>query len=258
MIVVVDDNSDPHEQRRVRSICRDFGALHRRLPPPRNRREALGRRSHARNLGTKCLATDVILYLDGDMLLGPKYVEEVKRYHSIFRRAYIRGRRHGVSAAYQANGIETCLAAVAKQQPVAPLLPVGYVAEPENSAAKLAWGTAYRDRWEWCASNNLSVRSEYVRQIGYWDEGFLGWGEEDIDFSFRLWRLGLTPLVLETDDAAAYHLDHQVDHETNRITLTENGRYLIGKFPGMARCREGAYARYGIDIEDLLHGRPPG
>jgi GT2 family glycosyltransferase len=201
------------------------------------------------------LDTDLILYLDGDMLLCPKYIEEIKRYHSILGKAYIRGRRYGIPADYQANGIEICLDAIAKKQLVAPLQSVGYVAEPQDFAEKLVCGTAYRDRWEWCASNNLSVRSEYVAQIGYWDEGFLGWGEEDIDFSFRLCRLGLTPLILESDDAAAYHLDHQVDYETNRMTLRENGKYLIGKFPGIEGYRREAYARYGINIEDLSDRR---
>jgi glycosyltransferase involved in cell wall biosynthesis len=254
-VVVVDDGSDPWEQRRVRSLCRDLGTLCTRVPPPRSRREALGRRSAARNLGTKCLDTDVILYLDGDMLLGPKYIEEIRRYHDILGKAYIRGRRYGISAADQANGIEFCLDAIAKKQLIAPLQSVGYTAEPQNIAGTLVCGTAYRDRWEWCASNNLSVRSEYVAKIGYWDEGFLGWGEEDIDFSLRLHRLGLTPLVLETDDAAAYHLDHQVDHETNTMTLRENGKYLIGKFPGVEGYRDEAYAQYGINIEDLSRRR---
>ena len=254
-VVVVDDGSDPWEERRVRSLCRDLGALYTRLPPPRSGREALGRRSHARNLGTKCLDTDVILYLDGDMLLCPTYIEEIKRCHSIFGKVYIRGRRYGIPAACQANGIEICLNAIAKKQLGAPLQSVRYVAEPQSSAGPLVRGTAYRDRWEWCASNNMSVRSEYVAQIGYWDEGFLGWGEEDMDFSFRLFRLGLTPLVLQTDDAAAYHLDHEVDYEMNRMTLRENGKYLMGKFPGIGVYRKEAYARYGINIEDLSHRR---
>jgi glycosyltransferase involved in cell wall biosynthesis len=254
-VVVVDDNSDPWEEHRIRSLCRDLGALYRRLPPPRSRRETLGRRSHARNLGTKCLATDVILYLDGDMLLGPKYVEEIKFYHAIFDRAYIRGQRHSIPVAWQAMGMEICLNAVAQNQLHTSVLPMGYLVGPRSFVGEVAYGAAHRDRWEWCASNNLSVRGAYVAQIGYWDEEFLGWGEEDLDFSFRLWRLGLTPLILETDDAASYHLDHQVDHETNRMTLADNGRYLVGKFPGIAQHRKEAYGQYGIDLEEFSHRR---
>jgi GT2 family glycosyltransferase len=255
MVVVVDDNSGPLEGRRIRGLCGDLGALYRRVPTPRNLRETLGRRSHARNLGTRCLNTDIVLYLDGDMLLGPKYVEEIKLYHAVFDRAYIRGQRRSISVAWQANGMEICLGAVAMKQLLTSVPSVGYIARPQGFSGEVVYGAAHCDRWDWCASNNLSVRRAYVAQIGYWDEEFLGWGEEDVDFSFRLHRLGLVPLILETDDAASYHLEHQVDRETNEVTLRDNGRYLIGKFPGIEEYRRDAYAIYGIDIENLSHTR---
>src|ERR1700704_6539964 len=57
-VVVVDDNSDPIEEQKLRALCKDLTASYQRLPPPRTESEALGRRSHARNAGTKCLDTD--------------------------------------------------------------------------------------------------------------------------------------------------------------------------------------------------------
>ncbi len=250
-VVVADDNSDTWAEREVRSLCKDLGAHYRKVPPPRNRLETLGRRSHARNLGTKCLDTDIVLYLDGDMLLGPKYVEEIKFYHTALDRVYMRGHRYGIPAAYQVRGAEACLDAIAKQQMPAEVVPAGYITEPRNPIGDQVYEAAHLDRWEWCAGNNLSVRRAYVSQIGYWDERFLGWGEEDIDFSFRLSQLGLTPLLLSSDSAACYHIDHHVDHETNRSTLRENGRYLTSKFPQIKEYRKEAYALYGIDIEDF-------
>jgi glycosyltransferase involved in cell wall biosynthesis len=251
MIVVVDDNSDPLEERRVRSLSRDLGARYRKLPIPRNGLETLGRRSHARNLGTKCLDTDIILYLDGDMLLSTRYVEEIKFYHSVLEKIYIRGHRYSIPAAYQSKGVEFCMNAIVKQQIPAEILSVVYVTRPHNFVGEQAYEAAYFDKWEWCASNNLSVKKAHVLQIGYWDENFVGWGEEDIDFSFRLHQLSLTALILDSNDAASFHLDHHIDHETNKFTLRENGRYLISKFPELMEYRKEAYALYGIDIEDL-------
>jgi hypothetical protein len=77
-VVVVDDNSNPVEEQQLRSLCRKLAVSYRKLPPPQTDSEALGRRSHARNAGTRCLDTDLIPYLDGDVLLGPRYVEEIK------------------------------------------------------------------------------------------------------------------------------------------------------------------------------------
>jgi len=98
---------------------------------------------------------------------------------------------------------------------------------------------------------HLSVRNEHASQIGYWDENFVGWGEEDIDFSFRLYRSGLTPIHLISDKAASFHLEHHIDHETNTFTLKRNGRYLLGKFPELAEYRKEAYARHDVNIDDL-------
>lgn len=253
-VVVVDDNSDPWHEGRLSSLCRIHGARYRKLPAPRQQLETLGRRSHARNVGTKCLDTDIILYLDGDMLLGPGYIEEIKHYHAALQRIYIRGQRYSISAAQQTKGMESCLAEVKKQQIPRETLCL-YITRPPEFVGKKAYQAAYYDKWEWCASNNLSVRNEHASQIGYWDENFVGWGEEDIDFSFRLYRLGLTPIHLVSDHTVSYHLEHHIDHETNTLTLKKNGGYLMRKFPELAEYRKEAYARHDVNIDDLLQER---
>ncbi len=241
-----------YQNAKLSSLCRNHGARYKTLPAPRHELEALGRRSHARNVGTKCLDTDIILYLDGDVLLGPGYIAEIKHYHAALQRIYIRGRRFSISAAQQTKGMEFCLAEVKKQQIPRETL-CSYITPPPDFVGTKAYQAAYYDKWEWCASNNLSVRNEYVSQIGYWDENFVGWGEEDIDFSFRLYGLGLTPIHLVSGNAASYHLEHHIYHETNTLTLKKNGSYLMSKFPELAEYRREAYARYGLNIDDFLH-----
>jgi GT2 family glycosyltransferase len=250
-VVVVDDNSDPAEELRSRTICGRFAANYQRLPPPRTASEALGRRSHARNAGTRVLNSDVILYLDGDMLLGPRYVEEIKHYHAALERVYIRGQRFCISTALQSMGMETCLNEVAKLRSSGQNTPPSYIADSPDFERETAYNEASYDKWEWCASNNLSVRKEYVSQIHYWDENFVGWGEEDMDFSFRLYRSGLTPIFLASDAAASYHLEHRVDHKMNACTLATNAKYLLRKFPEVAALRMEAYARFGINADDF-------
>ena len=85
-----------------------------------------------------------------------------------------------------------------------------------------------------------------------WDENFFGWGEEDIDFSYRLYQHGLVPIFLASRNAACYHLDHPVDHEKNTSTLCANARYLLKKFPEIVEHRRQAYRLFNIDIDALL------
>ena len=247
-IVVVDDNSDSWQESRLRSLCRCCRVYYRKLAAPRNRLEALGRRSHARNVGTVCLDTDIILYLDGDMLLDPGYVEAIKFYHRALPEVYVRGQRFSIPVTCQARGMEACLSAIGIPGET---LSLPYVTCPKDFVWQNVFEGAYRDRWEWCASNNLSVRREYVARIGYWDENFVGWGEEDIDFSFRLHKIGLTPILLVSNAAAAFHLEHDISHEANALALRRNAKYLLAKSPEIAPYREEAYGHYGITIQQL-------
>lgn len=248
-IVVVDDNSSSTEQRKLRSLSVRFEALYKKLPNPQNRLESLGRRSQARNAGTKCLNTDVVLYLDGDMLLTPTYVDEIRHYHQALPNVYIRAQRFEIPAEAQRGGLDACLRMVSTQSVPAVRRATAYVVSPDNFIWQQLYQSLYRDKWEWCASNNLSVRRAHVAAIGYWDENFVGWGEEDMDFSFRLHQSGLTPTILITE-AAAYHLEHPIDHAANLSTLTRNAKYLLAKFPEVAPYREEAYRRLRLNLND--------
>ena len=250
-VVVVDDNSNGPEAHSLRQLCRTCGAIYTRLARPRNELEALGRRSHARNAGTSLLDTDVVLYLDGDMLLNSGYVQEVKLYHAALPRIYLRGLRYCIPTEQQSRGYDNCLSEFLRECQATAPSPVDYVGADDH-LPHLSEKRARYDRWEWCASNNLSVRRRYAIEIGCWDQNFLGWGEEDIDFSFRLFRLGLTPMLLTGVNANCYHLDHYVDRRANQMTLKRNAAYLINKWPGIAEYRRAAYAQYQIDVDDLL------
>jgi GT2 family glycosyltransferase len=251
-VVAVDDNSNPQEEVRLRRLCDTYSAIYHRLPLPRNRSEALGRRSHARNAGSRLLDTDLILYLDGDMLLGPGYLEEIRRYHVRLGRIYLRGPRYSISPAAQGRGMDLCLNSIGRQDLEGDIAHVEYAMPPSDFKWKRVCGSAYCDQWEWCAGNNLSVRRNYAADIGLWDENFFGWGEEDIDFSYRLYKHGLMPIFLGSRNAACYHLDHPVDHEKNRSTLCANARYLLKKFPEIAEHRRQAYRLFNIDLDTLL------
>jgi len=251
-VVIVDDNSSASQQAQLKRLCVMHAATYHRLPPPRRGAEALGRRSHARNAGSWQLDTELILYLDGDMLPGPKYVQEVRRYHTRLGRVYIRGLRYCIPTEVQVHGMDACLGRVRAPAPQVGSGHADYAKPSGAHAWQRARGTSYYDKWEWCAGNNLSVRRSEAFDVGLWDENFLGWGEEDIDFSYRLYRHGLVPILLASRNAACFHLDHVVNHEANISTLRANARYLLRKFPQVAEQRRDAYRLFGIDIDALL------
>jgi len=99
--------------------------------------------------------------------------------------------------------------------------------------------TGLLGRWDWCASNNLSVRRHFVRAARGWDERFVGWGEEDMDFAYRMFLLGLRSMTQVSGPLFAVHIAHQVDRDANRRSLQDNAQYFVGKFPEVAASDNG-------------------
>jgi GT2 family glycosyltransferase len=106
----------------------------------------------------------------------------------------------------------------------------------------------YSPHWDFCASNNLSVRRNHVERIGFWDEAFRGWGEEDLDFAYRLFLSGCRPILPIDGPVFAYHLDHPVNQQANYDSLKKNAQYFIRKYPIMAEYRRKAYRLHGIIV----------
>jgi glycosyltransferase involved in cell wall biosynthesis len=109
-------------------------------------------------------------------------------------------------------------------------------------------GISYSNRWDYCASNNLSVRKKHVQRVGYWDEDFVGWGEEDMDFAYRLFKDGISPVLPDNGTIYAYHLDHEVDNAMNAYTLEKNANHFLKKFPIMRLIRKDVYDNYNIKV----------
>ena len=250
-IVVIDDNSYASELYEIVRLARTHKCQYARLPEPNTASEELGRRSLARNIGTKLLGTDIVLYLDGDMILDKRYIAETRSIHSTHRRCYVRGHRLSVSEVKQQKGIEHILLELNEQSLPKSELFLDYVLKDHHDLMSVGRGGVFLDRWDWCASNNLSVCKEDIVNIGGWDERYVGWGEEDMDFSYRLFRSGLLPLRASSEAASAYHLDHHIDRVNNRRTLEKNAILLLAKYPQVTIRRRRAYERYDLKVQDL-------
>jgi predicted glycosyltransferase involved in capsule biosynthesis len=103
------------------------------------------------------------------------------------------------------------------------------------------------DEWQCAASNAIGVSHHFVSQVGGWDEGYSGWGEEDMDFAYRLHLAGARFLFPEPRRCYAVHLDHR-EQPHKRVTLARNASRFVSKFPEVLPAREPAYAQYGVLI----------
>jgi GT2 family glycosyltransferase len=223
-----------------------------------------GNRSAARNAGWRACDADVVVFLDCDMVVGPGFLDGVRHAHAEVPRAVVKAARFNLTLVEQARGKAACLRSVGRQDRWAAeglrALPYearrpryhGRARRLESTsrwAAMLPDDQALSDEWQGAASNAISVPHHLVSAVGGWDEGYTGWGEEDMDFAYRLHLAGARFLYPEPSCHYAVHLDHPVQPR-KRDTLAHNALRFASKFPEVLSLRAPVYAHYGIRIQE--------
>jgi GT2 family glycosyltransferase len=193
-----------------------------------------GNRAAGRNEGWHACDTDIIVFLDGDMVPCPEFIASLRRLHSEHHGVVVKPARFALSQEEQARGKAWCLRDVATEER-------WFAGEPPQDCENYA-PTAH---WYYAASNALSVERRRVEQIGGWDEGYHGWGEEDMDFAYRLHRAGLGFVFPQSQQLYAVHLDHD-DADDWTESLERNARRFVSKFPEVYDVRLPAYRACGL------------
>ena len=242
-IIVADDHSRTPLLRRTYSKRLRLVPVTSTLHP--------GNRSAARNAGWRASQAEAIVFLDGDMVPGPGFLDNIRRALSEVPRALVKAARFNLTLNEQRLGKRACLRAVQAEDRWAREAPgvLGYAAPVRSwsDRGKRRAECVMSDEWQCAASNAIGVSHDLVSQVGGWDEGYSGWGEEDMDFAYRLHVAGARFLFPDPSRCYAVHLDHP-EQPYKRETLARNASRFVNKFPEVLPAREPAYARYGVVI----------
>lgn len=175
-VIVCDDGSGDDTE----EVARSFEG---KLPLVYCRQDDLGfRAGQARNMGIARATGEVLIFVDDDVLVADDFVVEHVRAHAEQPVASIViGYRH------------RCFEVPARQ----PTLEEIARGEPDDRVAVLGSdGTPVRDHprpWVYVYSCNFSVRAGSPEL--WFDEGFHGWGMEDIELGYRLHERAGMPIV---------------------------------------------------------------
>lgn len=218
-VIVVDDASVQD----VRAVVRRHEAA---LPVRYVRHDVNRGRSAARNTGVARSRADRLLLMDADSFAAPDLVERHLREPGEPGPDVVFGRRIEPSWGTFANlrqavPDEGDLLAMEGDHRDLP--------QPEGGEG---FDVYRRTAWMFGFTHNLSLSRELYLRIGGFDEGFVRWGYEDTDFTYRIYRhFGRDNRHFRYDpDAVCYHMPHFRDWATEWENTKPVLPYLVRKY----------------------------
>lgn len=226
-VVVADDGSTDNTPDVVRAFARQ-------MPVRYFHQEDLGfRAGTARNGGARLATAPILVFFDTGAVAGPDFV---RAHHEAHRATgapasghVVIGYTYGYNLFGSFPGLDELLARH----------------EPEEVIARLGDRPELRDMrheqfasvdfalprlhapWVLMWSVNFSVRAESFWAAGGFDEGFRGWGSEDLELGYRLTRLGARFEV--SREAWAVEAPHGRDGKAIWVSGFRNVRRFLGK-----------------------------
>ena len=158
-------------------------------------------RAGARNRGIKEATGKLVLFTDADIVADQNLVlSHVDRHHRFPDQAVV-GCEIQVNNETQYRDFSLHPAAHARHKPTRKLLP-----------------------WHYFLTGNASVRRDTLIEAGMFDEGFSGYGHEDLELGYRLQKLGLK--IFYAPEAINYHW-HPVPFEEQCQKMFLAGRSTV-------------------------------
>jgi GT2 family glycosyltransferase len=215
-VVVVDDGSSDGTEAMVSNLDHDFDLRYIFKP-----RTASSGRAAARNTGIAAAEGALVVMVDADQVVPPRFLAEHARYHERHDALVVLGPRddldkRSVELAARGIGLDS-------------LTGVGNGDMRESALAVLGHNlNSLATCWHFLFSCNVSVRREHLMAVGGFDEGFTGWGLEDSELGYRLRRHGLA--FAYNPGATLYHLEKQPWNERMYIDWRRNLCYFSAKY----------------------------
>ncbi len=190
-VIVCDDGSSDDTE----SVVAGFRG---RLPLDYRFQEDRGfRAGQARNLGIAAARGDVLIFVDDDLVLPPGFVA-----------AHCRAHRDGEAVV----GLGERMRVRSRSEDLRPDV-LSRDAEPDDRADVFATGLDQHPApWKLLYSCNLSLPRKHPEV--YFDERFVGWGQEDTDIGYRLWRARASYRFVR--GATAFHVEDMVPRDPFR------------------------------------------
>ncbi len=216
-VIICDDGSTDDTTK----VCASFRAI---LPLEYCRHNDDGfRAAAARNMGIRRATGDVLIFLDDDCLPLPGFVAAHCAVHAGAAPVVGLGLRHRLTELPSGGSVDARLLAAGEPDDRDPFI------RRETFQHPYPWKLAY--------SCNLSIRRDHPE--AFFDQRFRGWGMEDTDLGYRLWRSHTAYRVV--DGASVLHIEdcaprdpfrrEALSIEPDYTSYLRNCRRILDKYP---------------------------
>lgn len=189
------------------------------------------RLSRARNLGVRAAEGKICIFVDTGVLVARDCIAQHLAFHERSPDSVVIGYVYGFSQSDDdAQGLLDCIDPRDVEKSIARLEKHETFLDIRDKCYRLCDNDISRlpAPWSLAWGCNMSLARSDIVTVGGYDENYMSWGAEDIDFGISQLKQGLR-FALERS-AQSIHYPHEKSEEINRISLLENKAYLHRKY----------------------------
>lgn len=221
-IIVIDDGSTDNTGNTVKTFANKMTNIKYIYQPNKGR-------AAARNTGIKSAKGEIIIFLDDDRLVGASFINEHLRFFL---------NRQNTNKIVL--GKRMCLF-FSRFEEIFGTIQNLIQHNPEEIFKKAREEHYYWKKvkfvinmpaisWMLFTTGNVSMGANLFAKVGLFNEGFQGWGYEDTELGYRLWREGIP--FISNELAVNYHLEHLRTRQELKIDIQRNQAFLQKIQPG--------------------------
>ncbi|TDB75482.1 glycosyltransferase [Micromonospora sp. KC723] len=185
----------------------------------------------ARNAGARLATAPILVFLDTGVLVGPDYLDRHLAEHAGREHTAVVGYAYGYDIDGVMPGLSGAIAEWPPEQVVARFRDEADFADTRHREFAACDFDLRRLAAPWVLfwTLNCSLRADDFWQAGGFDEDFRGWGLEDLEFGYRMFKAGVGFRL--TRQAWAVHAPHERDVDAIMADCMVNLRRLLAKHP---------------------------